>query len=103
MSKDNIKTIDREIACGRQDVNYFEVVEYSGEKLRIEIKSDSYLSQCFARIMIWSDRKWNFVDSIHHNNMSTPEKLVYRMQKATFGDFVADRDRLVKKAVAILS
>lgn len=98
-----MKTLSKEIGRGRQSVTYRETFEHNGKKVRIEIKSDSYDFQCYARVSVFHDFQWNKIDSIHHSRMQTPPKLIYRQYDlANEADFKADRNRLVKLAKDVL-
>lgn len=48
-------------------------------KVRFQISSDSFRSQCFARAEVWSptELKWNSVHFIPYAAMKTPEGLAY--------------------------
>jgi hypothetical protein len=102
-----MRCITKEIATGSQDVTFTEVLHYGAYKLKVEIKSDSYKKQCYARVKRWSGNQWNLVHSI--NDMKTPTGLYahqkYRKQSAP-GDeseFQLDRDELLRVAKEILS
>jgi hypothetical protein len=96
-----MKKLNIELCKGGQYHMYKETLEYNGDKLMLEIKSDSYASQCYARIRFWSDKKWNLIDSIHFSNMETLTKLVHR-DNVNASHFKRDRDTLIKLAKNIL-
>ena len=98
-----MKTLNKEVGQGRQSAIYKETLDHEGDKVRIEIKSDSYRFQCYARVSIFDGSKWNQIDSIHHSRMKTEDGLVYRPNVLpNEKDFKADRDRLVSLAKDIL-
>lgn len=74
-------------------------------KVRIHIKSDSYDSQCFARLSVWNsnDLKWNVVSSIPFSQMNTARSLAYHQTNRHHRrEFQKDFDRLMAEAVQIL-
>ena len=95
-----------QVALGRQDTTYKEILSVDGKKLQISIKSDSYKFQSHARIHVWNgdNEGWTVVHFIHHELMKTPEGLVYLPQKRglELSHYKADRDELMKVALAIL-
>jgi hypothetical protein len=103
-----MKTIEQSINKGQQSLDYKELLNFNGVKLKISIKSDSYKQQCFAKIEVWNDFKWNLIDSIHYNEMNTDSKLVYNFSsespnKSDNHLFKADRNKLLDIAKSILS
>lgn len=102
-----MKTLSTEVGLGRQDLNYKEIIEHKGHKLRVSIKSDSYDFQSSAKVEVFDNMKWNHVDGIHFSQMKTPATL-YVIPKgekdlSKFAHFFkADRDRLVKLAKDVL-
>jgi hypothetical protein len=64
---------------GRQDISLNELLNYGEHRLRLIIKSDSYKSQCYARLEAFdkSAMKWNIVVYRPHGDMQTEEGLVY--------------------------
>ena len=93
-----MKSLNKELSNGRQSVEYKETLEHNDRKIRIEIKSDSYRNQCYARAKLWDGDKWNFVDDIPSSEMSTKDGLAYMPpeRKATSASFKSDRDKLIK-------
>ena len=75
------------------------------QRLRITIKSDSYLAQCFARIAIYSpeERKWNRFASIEHGVMQTEKGLCYKHKAPTEYEFQNDVNELLRLADLILA
>lgn len=109
-----MKTISKEIMKSGQSVNFKEVLNLEGKKIRILIKSDSYADQSYAKVELWNGSEWNNVDYIQHANMQTPHKLKYeqhnqgeKSQEFIFNHnlpfFKKDRDHLLKMAKEIIS
>lgn len=72
------KLITKTISKGSQDIIYKEVFEVDNRKLNIEIKSDSYNDQCYARISVLKpDEGWYVLHSIHYSQMKTKSELYY--------------------------
>lgn len=100
----SIRTIRSEIATGTQSLIYRETLTVDLLICLIEIESDSYRFQCFAKATVWdqTDRRWHDVTDIHFSLMKTQEGLVYR-KGAGADDFALDRDELLKRLVEILA
>lgn len=100
------KTLDIEISKGTQSIIYTEILDIVGHKAKVEIKSDSYKSQCYAHMSIWDPTlsKWNELVRIHYGSMQTEEGLCYMpaYKPVGGGNFAADRNMLIKKALLIL-
>ena len=103
MKKKKITLLEKTINKGRQDLSYVEVSKIGDFKVKINIKSDSYREQCFARISVWCADKltWNIVSSIHPSRMITPSQLAY-CEAVSEKDFILDRDALVESIIKIL-
>ena len=103
----SLKIISKEIARGSQNLNFTEVLEFSGHKLKISIRSDSYKSQSHASISILEPGiKWNILHSIHYDCMQTPEKLYYKPEKNVLAmehHFMSDREELLRVTKALLA
>lgn len=91
--------IQHEISPGKQDVNATFIFNRGPSKVLIKIKSDSYDFQSFARAELFdaASNTWSIAGSIHHGQMSTPPKLIYKPQGAglTFQHFSQDFDTLL--------
>ena len=61
-----------------QAISYREIYQLSNKKLKLEIKSDSYHSQCYARASVLKDDEWKIIYSVPFSLMQTPEGLAYR-------------------------
>jgi hypothetical protein len=74
--------------------------------LRVQVKSDSYRSQCFAMVECWDGAQWQHVHSIPCSEMTTEKGLIYRStnnlptHRETL--FAADRDELLRVAALII-
>ena len=86
-----------------QITSYVEVFEYSTVAFRVSIVTDSYPEQSSARIEAGSKElgRWNEVHSIHYSLMKTPHKLGYYKPERTPADYAADRNELVRVAIAV--
>ena len=100
-----MKTLSKNISSGSQELIYKEILEHNGQKLRVFIESDSYLSQCRAKVDLWDGKKWNNIDYIHYGNMKTEAKLYYENIHRLVSDsvFKQDRDTLLKSAVDLIN
>ena len=112
-----MKFLDCKIAKGSQDYIltqlYVATYEYTSgvikqtlrHKLRITIKSDSYLQQCYARISIFSpeENKWNRLATIEPGKMQTANGLCYKQNAPGEQEFQNDIDELLRLADLILT
>ena len=99
------KTISKEIVRVQQDVLYTETVTALDFKLKIEISSNAYDFQSYARISVFSKEslQWNVVASIQGPAMKTPHGLYAQRADGTQErHFVADRKELIRQAGNIL-
>lgn len=106
--KKELEIIETTISKGSQSLEYKQLINYKGYKLRINIKSDSYEPQSYARISILKDLKWEILDYIPSSQMSTNSELVYQPRYRQNYDmaekeFLKDSDLLVKNAIELLS
>lgn len=104
-----MKIIKEEYSLGQQSAQLTKIIEGDkGLKIKIEIKSDSYDFQSYARVSVFnsSELKWNGVDHIPFANMQTPPKLYYHVQQQNPNIlspyFTNDIKTLVLNAEAIL-
>jgi hypothetical protein len=98
-----------EFGKGKQSIDFVEIVSIGSDKCKIEIRSDSYKFQCYARIKIFNpiEKAWNALADIHHSQMNTREGLVYEPQYQTSRvsastEFDLDRNALIERAKLIL-
>jgi len=61
-----------------QSISYREIYQLNDKKIKLEIKSDSYRNQCYARASVLKDDDWNIIYSIPYSIMQTPEGLAYK-------------------------
>lgn len=97
-----IKSLDTSISVNGQSVDYRELLDRDGARLRITIRSDSYRNQCFARISRWNGEEWKMVDTVPPADMKTEDSLAYRSAPPTKFAFSNDRKRLLALAALIL-
>lgn len=111
-----IQNISLTISKGRQSISYQEVLRYNkvNQKLKIEILSDSYLEQSYARVHLWSGTKWELIHAIPYSLMKTPCKLIYNetnnhndvtaetLMKNNKNSFMKDRNTLFDIAKNII-
>ena len=62
-----------------QSIGYREIYKFKGHKIKIEICSDSFKSQCFAKISLLKDLEWSTLYTIPYEEMQTPNELVYKV------------------------
>jgi hypothetical protein len=100
-----VRTIDRQVTHGSQDLTYVEVLMLRDHRLRVEIRSDAYEDQSYARIKRWDGNQWQFLHDLGRGVRKTPAKMHYK-DPAIHGSqeavFLKDRDTLVKLAGEIL-
>jgi len=110
--------IKQTIDIGRQSVIYTEVSKIADKKVKVEIKSDSYDFQSYARVSVFNenDLEWKKIDSVHYSRMNTKEGLdshpqarklslgieVNKQKNFFIAEFWRDRDTLVNMAKEII-
>ena len=57
----------------RQSISYREIYKLNDKKIKLVIKSDSYRSQCYAKVSVLKNDEWTDIYSIPYNLMQTPE------------------------------
>lgn len=103
-----MKTIKKQISKGKQDLQLDEILQLDNNNtIRINIKSDPYISNCYARIYVWADTKeWSLIDSIHPDNMQTEHEISFSVldtdYKNYFHLFSNDRKSLIDVAKKVL-
>ena len=107
MSKSKETTIEKITYKGSQSINFREIYKLEDKKIKLEIKSDSYDMQCYARTYILKDEKWELIYSIPYSEMNTPNGLchhvIYRHKASAAEDeFTSDIQRLKKYIEEIL-
>ena len=107
MSKIKETTIEKITYKGTQSINFREIYKLDEKKIKLEIKSDSYDMQCYARAYILKDENWELIYSIPYSEMNTPNGLshhvTYRSNASVAEkEFKMDIDRLKKYVKEIL-
>lgn len=104
-----MKIIKEEYSLGTQSVHLSKIIEGDkGLKIKVDIKSDSYDFQSYARISVFNSTevKWHILDNIAFSNMKTPPKLYYQVKQENPNilakHFFADTQILISHAEAIL-
>lgn len=92
---------------GTQSINFREIYKLENKKIKLEIKSDSYDMQCYARAYILKDEKWELIYSIPYSEMNTQNGLSHHVTyrhntSAAEGEFNSDVQRLKKYIEEIL-
>ena len=100
-------TIEKISYKGSQSINFREIYKLEEKRIKLEIKSDSYDQQCYARAYILNDEKWELIYSIPYAEMNTPKGLCYNVIYksnviAAEKEFKIDIDRLKKYVGEIL-
>ena len=99
-------TIEKEVALCSQGVDYLEFIKVdNGDKLMVDIKTDTYKNQGHCRLSVWdASSKWNVVATRSPMAMSTPCNCYCPDAKTRdhSSDFKADRQWLLKIYEAIV-
>jgi len=100
-------TIEKITYKGSQSVNFREIYKLEEKRIKLEIKSDSYDQQCYARAYILKDEKWELIYSIPYSEMKTPNGLSHFLEyrnnaKLAEKEFKVDVERLKKYIEEIL-
>lgn len=90
-----------------QSIRHREIYEHKNLKIKLELESDSYSIQCYARAYALDGLQWSLIYSVPHQEMKTPSGLLYttryRNNPSDAGiEFKADVDRLKKYIAEIL-
>lgn len=108
-------SLSLEVVKAKQAIEYREVLTLKEFKLRLEMKSDSYKKQCYARISVWNGKEWSFLDSIHYSLLSFKDGLISvphnqpinvpteKTHEQNVGYFIKDRNILLNRAYNILA
>ena len=107
MSKIKETTIEKITYKGSQSISFREIYKLEEKRIKLEIKSDSYDQQCYARAYILKDEKWEPVYSIPYSEMNTPKGLCYHVTyrsnaAAAENEFKSDTERLKKYVKELL-
>ena len=100
-------TIEKITYKGSQSVNFREIYRLEEKKIKLEIKSDSFDMQCYARAYILKDEKWELIYSIPYSEMKTPHGLSHHLEyrkdvRTAEKEFKADVEKLKKYTEEIL-
>jgi len=90
-----------------QSIGHREIYKYKDLKIKLELESDGYDFQCYARAYVLDDLKWNLIYSIPHEQMKTKSGLIYAVPyrndaTAAEPEFKADVEMLKKYIAEIL-
>lgn len=61
-----------------QSLSYREIYKLNDKKIKLDIKSDSYHNQCYARAYVLKNDEWTQIYSIPYSLMRTSEGLIYK-------------------------
>jgi len=100
-------TIEKITYKGSQSISFREIYKLDEKRIKLEIKSDSYDQQCYARAYLLKDEKWEQIYSIPYSEMNTPKGLCYHVTYrskagAAEAEFKVDVQRLKKYIETIL-
>ena len=99
---------DITFSSSHQSISRRVIYNHKNYKIKLELKSDSYIVQCYARAYALDGLEWKLVYSIPSKEMQTREGLCYyvpyRDEKAPNAkkEFDRDIDRLKKYISEIL-
>lgn len=98
------KLIDKMVSKGTQDVTYKEIFELNGRKVKVEVKSDSYDFQCYARVKVLDvNNGWYVLYAIPYSEMKTRSGLYYVENWKNEKYFMEDVESLKKMAKELLN
>ncbi len=100
-------TIEKITYKGSQSISFREIYKLDEKRIKLEVKSDSYDQQCYARAYLLKDEKWEPIYSIPYSEMNTPKGLCYHVTyrsnaSAAEAEFKVDVQRLKKYIEEIL-
>jgi len=100
-------TLSLTIGAGKQSAEYKEIIKVKDKRIKISIKSDSYLNQCHAISYLWSNTGWNLIHSIPYSAMNTEKELRtsidFAKKESNKSFFKADRDLLLSISKKIIA
>ena len=102
-----VSVIESIYFSGSQSVSYREIYKQKDKKIKVELKSDAYLSQSFARASVLINDKWEVVYNIPASLLSFEEKLIYKpgynnKPELAAKEFKKDVDKLKEQTAQIL-
>lgn len=82
-----------------QSLSYREIYIQQDKRIKLDIKSDSYRNQCYARAYVLKQDEWSLIYSIPYSLMQTPDSLAYHSEyknnpKLAEGKFKSDIQKL---------
>jgi len=63
-----------------QSLSCREIYVQQGKRIKLDIKSDSYRNQCYARAYVLKQDEWNLIYSIPYSLMQTQDSLAYHSE-----------------------
>lgn len=102
------KTIESIMYAGSQSINRREIYMLGKTKIKLELKSDSYKVQCYARAYALDGLEWKLIYSIPYSQMNTESELIYKIayrngnEEKAKNEFESDVQRLKKYIREIL-
>jgi hypothetical protein len=63
-----------------QSLSYREIYILQDKRIKLDIKSDSYRNQCYARAYVLKQDEWSLIYSIPYSLMQTPDSLAYHSE-----------------------
>jgi len=108
MSKLKEVTIEKiTYTSSSQSISYREIYKLEDKKIKLEIKSDGYKNQCYAKAYFLKESEWILIYTTPYSLMKTPDNLYYQReyknnpQKAE-AEFKSDIQELKKQIRTIL-
>lgn len=102
------KTIESIMYAGSQSISRREIYMLGKTKIKLELKSDSYDMQCYAKAYALDGLEWKLIYSIPYSQMKTGAKLIYAVpyrngnEEKAKNEFESDVQRLKKHIREIL-
>ena len=94
---------------GHQSIYHRELYELGNVKIKLELNSENYERQCYARAYALEGLEWKLIYSIPYTEMKTQRDIYYKLQyrdkkAANAGrEFTLDVQRLKKYVKELLS
>lgn len=108
MTTQTENTIESIMYAGSQSISRREIYMLGKTKIKLELKSDSYEMQCYARGYALDGLEWKLIYSIPYTQMQTRNGLVYAVpyrngnEEKAKKEFESDVQRLKKYIREIL-
>lgn len=98
------KLLNKMVSMGIQDITYMEIFELNGRKVKVEVKSDAFDFQCYARVKVLDvNNGWYVLYAIPYSEMKTRSGLYYAKDGKDEKYFVEDVECLKKMAKELLN